>query len=859
MVLDDIAVMKRSIRKAVVFFLLFLFRWRSIHGFQWLQPQRRHLTNSYRLRHRRPPKRQIDVTSDISHRALNEIFFPRIVVVSPLFQSISLQQQQQQQQLLLATGSNPSKDTSIELDDEEENLANKTQSELLAQVEALRVKAKAIRAEAQAMELALQETTLKRQRAKLTVVDDIIATLFSPKLSMSKIVSIKASNLQGNNTTIGMEVPTPVVVPDARVVADRLKNGRYYQDQVLAVVDRLYDLQARALGQVTSTTTVAATPQLPTSNNSVVEYNETASELYGDYLEILTQAASIVDEGTAVVLQDQIYSMAPSASLSTRTTSKSWTSDVSGGRLEFAIRSRIKELRQTQELNRNRLLAAEINRIAAENGNLKEYVRKTLGEEEDDQDIGNHNKALLYNITTTESTAVPMWVPSTLVPYINECNVSTISRTEVQMIEKDVLSRSRFFMTSSESVPGAALFRGNIRTNIMGKRGAAGDKSGTAVDNNIDTAEVFADIQRRMKATGLGDKVQLFFMHDLDAEPRMTGIQQQRAAIAAMEEPSKPVILALSKAVSPDESKLKKDWIQRDGKIACYVLTALSIFNYSVSMRALNTNFFDAIVKRRDLTALYSCIPIILGIIFLQSIHEVAHYVIAKKNEIQIGRPIPIPSLHFTTVPLFGCITPLRSFPKNRCAMLDFALSGPLTAITASLALVIGGILLTVRASPLQLAGFPVMPVANMKSSFLLGSILSWLAPKTMMLPLAQPVPMHPFFVVGASGLVTNGLNLLPIFRLDGGRACLAAMGQRQGAVISVFSILLILSMVLSGSFSIFITWTLLVALLQRRQEIPPRDDVTEVDGTRLTLWLLSFLLSALILAPFPGFSSLGI
>jgi membrane-associated protease RseP (regulator of RpoE activity) len=117
---------------------------------------------------------------------------------------------------------------------------------------------------------------------------------------------------------------------------------------------------------------------------------------------------------------------------------------------------------------------------------------------------------------------------------------------------------------------------------------------------------------------------------------------------------------------------------------------------------------------------------------------------------------------------------------------------------------------------------------------------------------------MHPFFVVGASGLITNALNLLPIFRLDGGRACFAAVGPRQGAVISVFTLLLLISMVMSGASSTFIVWTFLVALLQRRQEIPPRDDVTEVDGKRLALWLLSFLLSVSIVAPFPGFRILN-
>jgi hypothetical protein len=64
--------------------------------------------------------------------------------------------------------------------------------------------------------------------------------------------------------------------------------------------------------------------------------------------------------------------------------------------------------------------------------------------------------------------------------------------------------------------------------------------------------------------------------------------------------------------------------------------------------------------------------------------------------------------------------------------------------------------------------------------------------------------------------------------------------------------------MVLSGAQSIFLTWTFLVALLQRRPELPPRDDVTEVNNLRMTLWLFSFLLSMSILAPFPGYGLLA-
>ena len=111
--------------------------------------------------------------------------------------------------------------------------------------------------------------------------------------------------------------------------------------------------------------------------------------------------------------------------------------------------------------------------------------------------------------------------------------------------------------------------------------------------------------------------------------------------------------------------------------------------------------------------------------------------------------------------------------------------------------------------------------------------------------------------MVGYSGLIASALNLLPIFRLDGGRACSAAMGPRQCAVISVSVLITVLSLVLTGGSGLGFTWGMIVTIFQRRPEIPARDEATEVDKFRLSAWFFSFLLSLAILTPFPGAPSM--
>ena len=282
-----------------------------------------------------------------------------------------------------------------------------------------------------------------------------------------------------------------------------------------------------------------------------------------------------------------------------------------------------------------------------------------------------------------------------------------------------------------------------------------------------------------------------------------------------------------------------------------YPLALISTFAYSISSYALNPKFFDTLVNQRNLNIVTKCFPVFLGVLALQTLHEAAHYLVAKRRGIKIGFPRPIPS---PQLGLFGCITPLRSFPRDRESLLDFALSGPVTSFVASLACVVTGIVCTLRAPQLAITNFPVLPAIKLKSSFLIGSLLSWMAPKIMMLPLAQPIPVHPLFVVGYSGLIASALNLLPIFRLDGGRACAASLGPRQGSLVSISTLLFLLSITLSGdSTGLGFLWILVVTTFQRQPELPSRDDFTEVNKVRSRAWFISFMFAVSVLAPFPS------
>jgi len=234
----------------------------------------------------------------------------------------------------------------------------------------------------------------------------------------------------------------------------------------------------------------------------------------------------------------------------------------------------------------------------------------------------------------------------------------------------------------------------------------------------------------------------------------------------------------------------------------------------------------------------------------LSAIHEIAHWITAKKLNMQIGIPTPLPSLQIGT---FGNITPLRSFPETRSALLDFALSGPMVSFTVSLICLVMGILFTIHASTDLLPTLATVPAALFKSSLLVGSIVSMLAPKVMMLPLSQPIPVHPLFMIGLAGVVSSALNLLPIGRLDGGRAATAVFGRRSSYILSILTLAYLALSALTGTSTTSIFWGFLVSVFQRLPEIPIRDEISEVDNLRFGLYVVSVVITIIVLAPFPG------
>jgi hypothetical protein len=347
------------------------------------------------------------------------------------------------------------------------------------EAEELRRRAKELLAEAMAMETSLRESRSTSKMTRMSESNDMIDKLFLNR---------------------------PLT---AEAVARKLREERWSVDQVIQVLERLHERQTRTLNF--DRATVALTnPDFQIGDTRNAMANATEMEIFDTYMTCLIQAASILDG--EISSQDGM-----------NRGNKRWP-----GRVALSLKARLNELRRSEELSFRRRLAAGINDAMSTNTTMQDYMRRTLGLPTDAENVSKKD----VNLTRVmERVAmVPLWVPSSLLSSMI-ASPALIDAKDVRTIKNNVLSKSNFFCTSSDSSPGAAIFRGNVRPPKADPPLAKGGQNETAV--------LFADIQQRLEIEGLSDRIQLFFLQDPEWLPGQTSLP-------------KPVILALPKAVVPE-------------------------------------------------------------------------------------------------------------------------------------------------------------------------------------------------------------------------------------------------------------------------------------------------------------------
>lgn len=137
-------------------------------------------------------------------------------------------------------------------------------------------------------------------------------------------------------------------------------------------------------------------------------------------------------------------------------------------------------------------------------------------------------------------------------------------------------------------------------------------------------------------------------------------------------------------------------------------------------------------------------------------------YLTLHPHQVKLSAPTLVPSL---VTGITSSVTSFKSLPKNREALFDISLAGPLLGVIASLVALAIGSQLTLSSDP---ATLPSLPIDILRQSTLGGSIIDTIIQGALYVPDGASssglmVSLHPLAVAGYISLIVNALALLPV------------------------------------------------------------------------------------------------
>ncbi len=250
--------------------------------------------------------------------------------------------------------------------------------------------------------------------------------------------------------------------------------------------------------------------------------------------------------------------------------------------------------------------------------------------------------------------------------------------------------------------------------------------------------------------------------------------------------------------------------------------------------------------------------------------HEFGHYLVGRAHGEKVTLPyfLPFPFSAFGTL---GAFINMKAPPKNKRALLDISLAGPLAGLAVAFPILILGLSLS-KISPLPSSPHSGVGI-QIEGNSILYLLAKWIVyGKLLPQPLSygdlppwlywlryiftgRPFPyggidvlLHPVAWAGWAGLLVTSLNLIPAGQLDGGHVTYVLLGKKAPRLLPfVLGALVLLGLFWNGWW----IWALLVFTLGR-QYAEPLDQITELDPTRRIIAWLAILLFILVFIPVP-------
>jgi membrane-associated protease RseP (regulator of RpoE activity) len=230
-------------------------------------------------------------------------------------------------------------------------------------------------------------------------------------------------------------------------------------------------------------------------------------------------------------------------------------------------------------------------------------------------------------------------------------------------------------------------------------------------------------------------------------------------------------------------------------------------------------------------------LPFALGIGAILGLRELAMRLMAKKYQVTLSLPFFLPSSQLGS---FGAFSRILSPLPNRFALFDIAIAPAVTSGLLSLLLLIVGL----RLSAIGMGSIDI-PSQIFQASVLAGTLAKLFLGDALQ---NSFISIHPLVVLGWLGSAITALNLMPAGQLDGGRIVQSIYGRRTASWTTVLTLIFLVIATVINPLALY--WGSLILILLRDLERPMLNELSELDGDREALGVVSLFWMLITLLP---------
>ncbi|PJF44361.1 MAG: hypothetical protein CUN55_04430 [Phototrophicales bacterium] len=272
------------------------------------------------------------------------------------------------------------------------------------------------------------------------------------------------------------------------------------------------------------------------------------------------------------------------------------------------------------------------------------------------------------------------------------------------------------------------------------------------------------------------------------------------------------------------------------------VLFVLTIFSLLTVGAGIQAGIEDREINELTDLRLWEGLPYAISLMLILGAHELGHYFAARYHKVAVTLPYFIPLPFIGIFGTMGAFIQIRDNVKNRKALFDIGVSGPLAGLIFAIPILFIG-----------LATSNIEPIPTDQDIIREGNSIFYAVAKYITFGEFLPNGNRDVFInqlaqAGWTGLFVTALNLVPVGQLDGGHVMYTLLGRRARVLYWPIIIGLV---ILSLMNSAWIIWLLLLFLFGRFYA-QPLDDITPLDPMRRTIGILVLVIFVLIFIPNP-------